>query len=60
MEGYDQLRIILKPKGFLKFPAPIGLYVNRNRDVPSRKEHDIKSMTLWDNGEGVFLDMPSA
>lgn len=35
--NFDQLRITLKPKGFLKFPAPIGLYVNKGTKIPTRK-----------------------
>ena len=58
-DGFDQLRIILRPEGFLKFAAPIGLYVNKGHNIPTRKEHDFKSMTLWDDGEGVFIDMPN-
>jgi len=35
--NFDQLRIILKPKGLLKFAAPIGLYVNKGTIIPTRK-----------------------
>jgi hypothetical protein len=59
-DDFDQLRIILRPEGFLQFGAPIGLYVNRGHAIPTRKENDFASMTLWDNGEGVFIDSPEA
>jgi len=35
-ESFDQLRIILRPDGFLKFPAPIEMYVNQDESVPSK------------------------
>jgi hypothetical protein len=38
--NFDQLRITLKPKGFLNFPAPIGLYVNKGTNIPTRKQND--------------------
>jgi hypothetical protein len=59
-DKFDQLRIILKPLGFLQFPAPIGLYLNQDESLPTRDRHDIKGMTLWDNGQGIFLDQPDA
>lgn len=59
-DSFDQLRIILRPEGFLRFPAPIGLYVNKGSSLPTRKSHDFSSITLWDNGEGVFIDTPEA
>lgn len=57
---FDQLRIILKPKGFLQFGAPIGLYMNKGTSLPTRRSHDFSSITLWDNGEGIFIDTPEA
>lgn len=59
-DNFDQLRIILRPEGFLQFPAPIGLYVNKGSSLPTRKSHDFSSITLWDNGEGIFIDTPEA
>jgi hypothetical protein len=47
---FDQLRIVLRPNGYLQFPAPIGLYINKGTSLPSRKSHDFSSITLWDNG----------
>ena len=49
-KDYDQLRIILKPEGFLKFAAPINLWVNKGHTIPTKKQHDFASLTLWDNG----------
>jgi hypothetical protein len=57
---FDQLRIVLRPEGFLQFPAPIGLYLNQDESIPTKERHDIRGMTLWDNGKGIFLDMPDA
>ena len=57
---FDQLRIILRPQVFLAFPAPIGLYVKKGHEIPTRKDKDYKAITLWDNGEGVFIDKPDA
>lgn len=59
-ESFDQLRIILRPDGFLKFPAPIEMYVNQDESVPSKQRHDLKGITLWDNGQGIFLEQPDA
>lgn len=59
-EKFDQLRIILRPEGFLQFPAPIGLYLNQDESLPTRERHDLKGMTLWDNGQGIFLEQPDA
>ena len=59
-EKFDQWRVILKPEGFLQFAAPIGLWVNKGHSIPTKKQHDFASLTLWDNGEGVFIDMPDA
>jgi len=28
--------------------------------LPTRDKYDIKGMTLWDNGQGIFLDQPDA
>ena len=49
-EDFDQLRIILRPEGFLKFAAPIGLWVNKGHNIPTKKQHDFASLTLWDDG----------
>lgn len=57
---FDQLRVVLRPEGFLQFPAPIGLYLNKGDSVPTKDVHDYKGMTLWDNGQGIFLDAPLA
>lgn len=54
------MRIILKPEGFLQFPAPIGLYLNEDDSIPTKERHSMKGMTLWDNGQGIFIDMPDA
>lgn len=59
-EQFDQLRIVLRPKAFLQFGAPIGLYINKGPSLPTRKSHDFSSLTLWDDGQGVFIDMPDA
>lgn len=28
--------------------------------MPTKEVHDYKGMTLWDNGQGIFLDAPLA
>jgi hypothetical protein len=44
----------------LRFAAPIGLYLNQDESVPTKHQYDIKGITLWDNGQGIFLDKPDA
>lgn len=57
---FDQLRIILKPETFLNFPAPIGLYMNFGKEIPTKENYDMKGLTIWDDGLGIFLAQPEA
>jgi hypothetical protein len=57
-KNIEQVRIILKPEGFLEFPAPVSLFLNQDDSVPTKSRHDMKGMTLWDNGLGIFIDSP--
>jgi hypothetical protein len=59
-EDFDQLRIILRPEGFLRFASPISLYLNEGESIPTKSMHSMKGMTLWDDGQGIFLETPTA
>lgn len=55
---FKRLQIILKPKGFLSFNAPIRLYANKGEAIPTREKHDYAGIHLWDDGLGIFINYP--
>lgn len=52
---FNELRILLRPRGFIKYGEPIILLANYGTEVPSREKHDLKGMQIWDDGQGIFL-----
>lgn len=57
---FRRLEILLKPRGFLSFNAPLRLFVNKGDTIPTREKHDYAGIHLWDDGLGVFINFPDA
>jgi hypothetical protein len=56
-EGTDffELRILLIPRGFIKYGEPIVLMANFGSEVPTRNKHDLQAIHTWDDGQGIFI-----
>lgn len=40
----------------MNYPAPIQMYANKGWRTPTKDIHDFKSIHIWDDGVGIFLN----
>lgn len=54
-EDFYELRLMLQPRGFIKYGQPIILLANYGNQVPTQQQHDFKGIHVWDDGQGIFI-----
>ena len=52
---FKEVRILLQAETFLAGTTPIRMFANYGGTTPAENKHDIESVHLWDDGQGIFL-----